>query len=222
MNSENKIVETGVIKIVKAEQFSGRRRAKEGEDEYLMELLLEYILGPFAKGFLLWIALLMIVLSPVGTFKLVTVVITDTSILDLTTIIVIGVALLFLCLVFCGGVIMLKGFINDLKADKNFKADILNGRFHVVDVSIVAYHYNHDQESSEAIVTIKDYEQNEADKTFTTVNWPEIKGNGDRGVIVIMERASRDTSVLYTVFPCYDANSSFCKKMVAKFRKRRE
>lgn len=221
MSNETKIIETGVTKIVKAEQFSGRRRAKEGESEYVKELLLEHITGAPAKGFLLWMALLMILLSPTGAFNLITALVTDTGMLDLTNIVVSGVALLLLCLTFCGGVAMLKGFIRDLKADKRFRADILNGRFYVIDVSVVAYHHNSDPESCESLVTIQDCEQNEADTTYLTVNWQGIKGNDDKGIIVLMESVEGDLSMFGRVFPCYDGNDAYCKKLIAKFRKRK-
>lgn len=210
------------VPTIKPEELVGMRKPKDGELEYLKDLLLCFLISFFGKIFLLLISLCMITLPIYGIYKLITVavpiLIESLNFIDIAILIF---AFVFLCFAFVGGVKLLKDFISDHKRTKALKSDILNGNFEVIDVKVIDWHYNPDQETCESLVVISDYNGNVADSEFTTVNWQEIKNSGDKGVIAIIEnKETGEKNVFRRIFPCYDENNSICIKTVKHFQKK--
>lgn len=199
--------------LVRAEQLEGKRKPKDGESDYLKNLMCSSM-HTSVNVFMLLLAVCMIILPAYGLYGLLMIAIPtfiENGELDGITIAVSIFAVLLLFIIFCCGVKLPKNIISDQKREKALKADIANGCFSVIDVRVTEWHRRYDPDSSESTVTIEDYKGNVADSEFVTVNWPEIKNNGDKGVVVVMENGNEPKVVFHAIYPCYNENSSFCR-----------
>ncbi len=206
MNAYNELTNTNAT--IPIEAFDGRRRAYPGENEYVKGLMLTF----FSKtvNIVFWIIMVSVTaLSLYGAKSLFDVISYNLIRLQFSDIVVESVVLVLLVVaVICGIKVMWKELQNTRKSTE--KEDLINGRFYVVEVEIVAYHHNSDMESSESLATIRDCNGNIAVETILTVNWQEMNKT-KKGLVVIVGEEQKAT-VLNRVIPRYDENSRFCQK----------
>ena len=199
---------------INAMDVYGNRKPRLKEMEYIKNLLLDFAEGKATKVSYWCIALCMAILPWIGIQKIVEAVLHMYGIEQLcfSDIVVEMAVCVVLVLIGIVGIFCILQEIKNIGKD-TYRQDILQERFYVVDVEIVRFEKNPNLETSESLAVVRDLEENTIDHTFTTVNWQEISQT-QKGLIVIFEKENGEQSIRYRVFPCYDENSDFCRKIV--------